>query len=52
MEILTKETWSGQNLLPLQFPGLHSLGKENQVSFLRTFLSETRFRQLKDPDLQ
>ena len=36
MEILTKENLlSGRKLLPLQFPGLRSLTKGNQVSLVR-----------------
>ena len=36
-----RRTWSGQKLLPLQFPALSPLSKKNQVSLVRTVLSHS-----------
>ena len=50
MEILTKENLVGAKKLPLQFPGLSFLSKENQVSLVRALLSEPG-SEVKSADL-
>ena len=45
-EFLLIRIWSGQELLPLQFPELsHYLSQQNQVSLVRTFAFGARSRQ-------
>ena len=44
-KFLLRRTWSGRNRSHCNFQDFHSLSKENQISWARTFLLPPRFRK-------